>query len=66
MLLEAAIAFAVIVALLAAGLVWIERAERRRRSRWWHDYFHGGGLVRALMQRWSGPKRLTHHPDEPA
>ncbi|MDP1026505.1 hypothetical protein Q5H91_04715 [Sphingomonas sp. KR1UV-12] len=64
MLIEAIVLGVAILALLAAALLWGERIERRRRARWWHDYFHGGGLARALIRRWNGTRRLTYRPPE--
>jgi len=66
MLIEAAVCVVAIAVLLAAALFWMERAERHRRSRWWREYFHDGGLIRVLMRRWNGPKRLTYRPEDQA
>ncbi|MFS0770879.1 hypothetical protein [Sphingomonas sp. 1P08PE] len=66
MLIEAAVCVVAIAVLLVAVLFWMERAERRRRSRWWREYFHNGGLVGVLMRRWTGPKRLTDRPEDHA
>ena len=37
----------------------LDQAERYRRAEWHYSYFQGGGLVRSLMSRWGGTKRLT-------
>lgn len=33
--------------------------HRVRAERWHNDYFRGGGLVRALLARWSAQPKLT-------
>ena len=53
--------------LLLFALLWLvrrmtqaSRADQARRMAANHAYFHGGGLVRALMARWGkGTPRLT-------
>lgn len=56
-----------LLALLIAGVVLMERTERRRRATWAQQYFHGGGLIRALMARWQHQARLTdQRPQRPA
>jgi len=52
---------------LLLALIWLarrmtqaSRADQARRAAAHHAYFHGGGLVRALMARWGkGTPRLT-------
>ncbi|GAA0664778.1 hypothetical protein FHT00_001029 [Sphingomonas insulae] len=59
-----------IVVLSLAAIVPLQRRDRRlrqRRAAEWHEqYFHKGGLVRALMRRWRhGPARLTDQRPQP-
>ncbi|GGB15317.1 hypothetical protein GCM10011380_00950 [Sphingomonas metalli] len=64
MVIEAILAGLLVIAALLATLAAAARFERRRRARWWRWYFHEGGLVRELMRRWNGPKRLTWRPED--
>ncbi|WP_375249502.1 hypothetical protein [Sphingomonas sp.] len=44
----------------AATVVMLMRRRRRALSRAWaQEYFHGGGLIWQLVQRWSRTPRLT-------
>lgn len=43
----------------------LEGIERNKSSRRRQEYFHNGGLVRALMARWSRQARLTDRTDRP-
>jgi hypothetical protein len=59
------VAGGILVALLGA-VFWLlvagKRAEDRDRERtahWLHQYFHEGGLARALTARWKRQGRLT-------
>lgn len=53
------------------AMVWLlvaghrhEKRQRRRNERWHHAYFREGGLVRALMARWSSSRRLSDRRDD--
>lgn len=62
-MLYASIAVAGLAA-ASLGLLLFDRHLRRRRARRWHAYFHGGGLIRSLMRRWSTTPRLTDRRGE--
>ena len=48
-----------IVAGMAAALVWARRSERQDRARR-HGRYHGRmHFLRSLMHAWHGPRRLT-------
>lgn len=51
-----------VVWLLIAGKR-VEDLDRERSARWFREYFHEGGLVRALMTRWKPQRRLTDKSD---
>lgn len=68
LLLSAALLIAVLGAaawLIASG--WKHDALRRARAERWHnDYFRRGGLVRALMARWSSQPKLIDRSNRPS
>ncbi|MEG8016793.1 hypothetical protein [Sphingomonas sp. LR55] len=37
----------------------LDGIAQQKSSRWHHEYFHNGGLVKALMGRWNRQARLT-------
>ena len=47
-----------VLAVVILAVIYLRYARRRRREAW-HRYFHGGGLIRTLMSRWSRTARLT-------
>lgn len=50
--------------LLIAGRRYHAR-ERKRAALWHHEYFHNGGLARALIARWRPLARLMDHRRDP-
>jgi hypothetical protein len=52
------------VAAFVVAMVAIEIAARRRRVAWHRRYFQEGGLIRALMARWTSPPMLTYQPED--
>ena len=59
----AAVLLSLTLAVLLASMVG-EWRSRQRVRRAWRAYFQHGGLIRRLLDRWNGPRRLTHRPPE--
>ncbi|TPG06574.1 hypothetical protein [Sphingomonas oligophenolica] len=54
--------FAVLALIFVAATIayfWFDRREKRRGAQWHKAYFRDGGLVRALMARWTPVPKLT-------
>jgi hypothetical protein len=64
----AAVALGVVVLAIGIALAARQRWRRQRNAAWHRRYFREGGLVRALMARWSHQSRLTYrgpvHPGD--
>ena len=57
-----AVLLAITLAVLI-GSVLANVRKRRQNRRAWRAYFRDGALIRRLLDRWNGPRRLTHRRD---